>query len=391
VVGAGIGGLACALHLRAAGREVTVLERDCAPGGRLDATLELDGFRFDTGPANVTTPEALSVPLRVVGEQLRDWIDLLPVDPICRAHYPDGTTIDVHADPGRTVASIAAVCGRGEAAAYLKYRKLARYHVPPRSVLRDERTRRLFGAAALFGFAITENAWYPSGGANAVPRMLAGVAEKHGIFIRYQSQIHGWESTGDRVTAARTLDGERIAADAVVIPARGRGRGAAHLVLHLGSSARYSKIAHHNLHFGATWRAERLRVLKRGELMGDPTLLVSAPGQTDPEAAGVYRIIVPVPNLRAAPVPWGTRATRTYAGEVMAVLEARGYLDLGASVRVSYVVSPRDWAELGLADGVPAAEVRGRGVAHHALENVVVAGIGLESGRLAAQRVIGAL
>ena len=345
-------GLACALHLRATGREVTVLERDSAPGGRLDAMLELDGFRFDTGPAQTITPEALAVPLLAVGEQLRDWIDLLPVDPICRAHYPDGTTIDVHADPGRTVASIAAVCGRGEAAAYLRYLKLARYRVPPRAVLHDERTRRLFGAAALFGFQITESAWYPSGGANAVPRMLASVAEKHGILIRYQSEVHRWQNSGDRVTAARTVDGERIPVDAVVIPARRRARGASHLVLHLGSTARYSKIAHHNLHFGAAWRVARHQVLKRGELMGDPTLLVSAPGETDAGAAGVYRVIVPVPNLRAAPVPWGTRATRTYAGELMAVLEARGYLDLGASVRVSYVVSPRDWAEMGMAYGV---------------------------------------
>lgn len=353
--------------------------------------LELDGYRFDIGPAYTTTPEVLALPLEAVGEKLPDWIDMLPVDPICRAHYPDGTTIDVHADAGRTMASIAGVCGRGEAAAYLRYLKLARYRVPPRAVLRDERTRRLFDAAVLFGFPITENAWYPSGGANAVPRMLAGVAEKHGISIRYQSEVNGWESAGGRVTAARTLDGERIPADAVVIPGRRRGRGASHLVLHLGSSARYSRIAHHNLHFGTAWKAARHQVLQRGELMGDPTLLVSSPGLTDPGAAGVYRVIVPVPNLRAAPVPWGTRATRTYAGELMAVLEARGYLDLGASVRVSYVVSPRDWAEMGMAHGVPSAGPRDQGGTHHALENVIVAGTGLESGRLAAQRVIGAL
>ena len=387
VVGAGVSGLACALHLRATGREVTVLERDSAPGGRLDAQLELGGYRFDTGPAHPITPEALALPVLAVGEQLCDWIDMLPVDPICRAHYPDGTTIDVHADPGRTTASIASVCGRGEAAAYLRYLKLARYRVPPRAVLRDERTRRLFGAAALFGFRITENAWYPSGGAHAVPRMLAAVAEKHGITIRYGTGVHGWESSGDRLTAARTLEGERIPADAVVVPSRRRGRGASHLVLHLGSTAVYSKIAHHNLHFGATWRTARHEVLKRGELMGDPSVLVSAPGRTDPGAAGVLRVIVPVPNLRAAPVPWGPRVTRTYAGEIMAALEARGYLDLGASVQVSYVVSPRDWAEMGMTNGVPSMS----GGAHHALGNVIVAGSGLESGRLAAQRVIGAL
>jgi phytoene desaturase len=34
VVGAGLGGLACALHLAGAGREVTVVEKASVPGGR---------------------------------------------------------------------------------------------------------------------------------------------------------------------------------------------------------------------------------------------------------------------------------------------------------------------------------------------------------------------
>src|SRR5690242_180848 len=47
VVGAGLGGLACAIRLAAAGREVTVLERADAPGGRA-GRLSIDGFDFDT-------------------------------------------------------------------------------------------------------------------------------------------------------------------------------------------------------------------------------------------------------------------------------------------------------------------------------------------------------
>ena len=39
IVGAGLGGLACALHLAATGREVTVLERESVPGGRAGAPL----------------------------------------------------------------------------------------------------------------------------------------------------------------------------------------------------------------------------------------------------------------------------------------------------------------------------------------------------------------
>ena len=191
VVGASVSGLACALHLRSAGREVTVLERDSAPGGRLDAMLELDGFRFDTGPAHPMTPEALAVPVEAVGEQLRDWIELLPVDPICRAHYPDGTTIDVHADPGRTTGDRRGVWTRGGGGVP----EIPGAALWCRRAVRDERTRRLFGAAALFGFNVSENAWYPSGGANAVPRMLASVAES----------ILGFSCTGRRSTHGRAV------------------------------------------------------------------------------------------------------------------------------------------------------------------------------------------
>lgn len=49
VVGAGIGGLACAHELRRRHRQVLVLEASGRPGGVID-TLELEGFRFETGP-----------------------------------------------------------------------------------------------------------------------------------------------------------------------------------------------------------------------------------------------------------------------------------------------------------------------------------------------------
>ena len=53
VVGAGLSGLAAALHLAGAGRRVTIVEREAIPGGR-NGILERDGFRFDTGPVVFT-------------------------------------------------------------------------------------------------------------------------------------------------------------------------------------------------------------------------------------------------------------------------------------------------------------------------------------------------
>ena len=48
VVGAGLGGLACALHLAGAGRQVTVVERESIPGGRA-GRLALGGYEFTAG------------------------------------------------------------------------------------------------------------------------------------------------------------------------------------------------------------------------------------------------------------------------------------------------------------------------------------------------------
>ena len=47
VVGAGLAGLAAALRLRGAGREVTVVERGPGPGGRA-GRVERNGYALDT-------------------------------------------------------------------------------------------------------------------------------------------------------------------------------------------------------------------------------------------------------------------------------------------------------------------------------------------------------
>ena len=58
VGGAGVGGLAAAVRLAAAGHAVTVLEQAAVPGGKA-GRLERDGFRFDTGPSLLTMPWVL--------------------------------------------------------------------------------------------------------------------------------------------------------------------------------------------------------------------------------------------------------------------------------------------------------------------------------------------
>src|SRR5688572_4525164 len=125
VVGAGLGGLACALHLAGSGRDVTILEREAVPGGRA-GRLSVRGYEFDTGPTVLTVPDLVAEPLAAVGEDLTDWLTLTRLDPAYRAYFPDGSTLDVIADPVRMADEISSKCGPKEAAGYLRFVDFAR-------------------------------------------------------------------------------------------------------------------------------------------------------------------------------------------------------------------------------------------------------------------------
>src|SRR3954452_2266843 len=120
VVGAGLGGLSAALRLAGAGRNVTVVERNSVPGGRA-GLLEVDGYRFDTGPTVLTMPELIADALSCVDERLEDWLELRPVDPAYRAFFPDGSHLDVIADVDRMATEVHDLCGPRDADGYRRF------------------------------------------------------------------------------------------------------------------------------------------------------------------------------------------------------------------------------------------------------------------------------
>ncbi len=83
VIGAGIGGLACAYHLKRAGRAVTVLEAAARAGGVV-GTIEADGFRFEMGP---NTIQASSAEFRTLAGELGLTDRLVASDPNARRRY----------------------------------------------------------------------------------------------------------------------------------------------------------------------------------------------------------------------------------------------------------------------------------------------------------------
>ena len=98
VVGAGVGGLATAVRLAAAGHRVVVLERNEVTGGKL-AVRRHDGCTLDLGPSLLTLPHVFDELFRVAGTTLATEVDLVRLDPQFRYHWADGASLVVPDDP----------------------------------------------------------------------------------------------------------------------------------------------------------------------------------------------------------------------------------------------------------------------------------------------------
>jgi phytoene desaturase len=317
------------------------------------------------------------------------------------------------------------------------FRKLA---PKVREYLKDPRTERVYSFQAMYAglspydalaiYAViaymdsVAGVFFPKGGMHAVPQAMAAAAEKHGVKFRYGVAVESVETMGERATAVITTDGERITADAFVLnpdlpvayrdllgqdpwSIRRLDYSPSCYLLLAGSSASYSKIAHHNIHFGKSWKGVFDDLIDRQQLMSDPSLLVTNPSRSDPDLAPpgkeIYYVLFPTPNLDS-PIDWNLTKDR-YRDEVIRTLEERGYVGFGDAIEVENITTPQDWADRGMERGAPFAS------AHSFIqtgpfrpgnlwgENVVFTGSGTQpgvgvpmvliSGRLAAERITG--
>lgn len=478
VIGAGLSGLSATLHLLGAGRQVTVLEAAPHVGGRAGGD-QLGDYRIDTGASVLTMPDLIDEALSSVGSSLSDRVELTRLDPAYRAHFADGSTIAVHTDADAMAAEVRRVAGPKEADGYRRLRawltelyrverdtfiganfdspfglltpKLAhlaaiggfgRLGPAIGRFLADERLRRLFSFQSLYAGLSPRHAlaayaviaymdtvagvWFPRGGVAAVAEAMAAAATDAGADVRVSTPAAWLERRGDRVTAVRTVHGERIPCDAVVLtpdlpvsyrllgmaprrPLRPRWSPSA-VVLHAGVTRTWPQLAHHTVFFGANWDRTFDEILHKGRLMSDPSLLVTRPTATDPGLAPAGRhvvsVLAPCPNLDTAPIDW-QRVGPAYRDELGRVLSARGLTGFDESVEVERLVTPADWAGAGLAAGTPfslahtfpqTGPFRPRNLVA-GVANVVLAGCGTTpgvgippvviSGRLAAERVVG--
>lgn len=94
VVGGGFGGLASAARLAKLGHQVTLVEAAPHLGGAL-GYVEQDGFRWDAGPTDTLLPAVIRDFFRKSGRPAEKEIDLVPVEPVARHRFTDGTELDL--------------------------------------------------------------------------------------------------------------------------------------------------------------------------------------------------------------------------------------------------------------------------------------------------------
>jgi 1-hydroxycarotenoid 3,4-desaturase len=274
VIGAGIGGLACAIDLARAGRSVTVVERAARPGGKM-REAQVAGVHIDAGPTVFTMRWVFDALFEAAGSTLESHIALKPLDILARHAWSDAERLDLFADVDRSAAAIGAFAGAGEAAGYrafctearhifatLRDTFLTRQQAGPLGLTRrvgvanlpallglrpfdtlwtalgghfqDPRLRQLFGRYAtycgsspfaspatlmLIAHVEQEGVWSVEGGMQRLADALEAAARSLGVDFRYEAQVQRIDLAAGRACGVTLASGERVGAGAVVVNA----------------------------------------------------------------------------------------------------------------------------------------------------------------------------
>ncbi len=276
VIGAGMGGLTCAIDLARAGFAVTVVEQAARPGGKLREVMVGEGaWPVDSGPTVFTLREVFEAIFADAGERLEDHLVLRPAELIARHAWGPDERLDLFTDIDRSADAIGALAGAAEAAGYRAFCRESRrvYETlrdsfigaqqggvlgltarvglhragrlmglrPFETLWRalgdhfaDPRLRQLFGRYAtycgaspfaapatlmLIAHVEREGVWTIDGGMHRLARALEGLARRLGVVFRYGARVGRIETLAGRAAGATLEDGERLEAGVVVVNA----------------------------------------------------------------------------------------------------------------------------------------------------------------------------
>jgi 1-hydroxycarotenoid 3,4-desaturase len=270
VIGAGMGGLAAAIRLAAAGRPVVLFEAGGTVGGKMRTLPSLAG-PVDAGPTVLTMRDVFDDLFACAGVRLQDRLTLTPLPILARHLWADGSSLDLHPDPEANAAAIRAMAGPG---AESQFRAFGRHTAALRAafegaVMRapgprlgalglaalarpalwpalmpgvslaadlsrrftDPRLRQLFGRYATYVGGMPQSApavlaliwqaegagvWAVQGGMARLAQALGDLARELGVDIRLNAPVERIGVSGGRVSAVHPRGGEAVPVAAAV-------------------------------------------------------------------------------------------------------------------------------------------------------------------------------
>ncbi|KAJ4286687.1 ATP-binding cassette transporter CGR1 [Kalmusia sp. IMI 367209] len=272
IVGAGVGGVATAARLAAAGWKVTVVEKNDFTGGRC-SLLNENGYRFDQGPSLLLLPHLFRETFHDLGTSMEEeGVHLVKCEPNYNIHFHDGASFKMSTDLATMKDEIERFEGKDGFERYMSFVQESHrhYELSVTHVLRKnffsllsmmrpsflrhlvalhpfesiysraskyfwtERLRRVFTFASMYmGMSpfdapgtysllqyteLAEGIWYPIGGFHKVVDALVKVGKRKGVTYRLNSPISRIQLSHDgRRTTGVVLDsGEVITADRVI-------------------------------------------------------------------------------------------------------------------------------------------------------------------------------
>ncbi len=274
IIGAGIGGLACAIALAARGVAVEVVERSDRAGGKMREVLTA-GTALDAGPTVFTMRWVFDALFAEANAALDDSVTLQPLAILARHAWDASEKLDLHADARATADAIGTFSGAEESRRFLAfcdeaasiYRTLERpflsasrpgplsltarigFHrigalmgIRPFETLwsrlsshfRDPRLRQLFGRYAtycgsspfsapatlmLIAHVEQDGVWLIEGGMQRLAEAMEALARRLGVVFRFGQDVREILLDQRRVAGIRLADGERVEGRAVVVNA----------------------------------------------------------------------------------------------------------------------------------------------------------------------------
>jgi len=267
IIGSGIAGMSAAADLASKGYNVTVLEKNDKPGGRINF-FDAEGFRFEMGPSWYWMPEVFEDFYKKYGKTTKDFYNLERLDPSYKVVFSESEAIDIPADfnslvdlfesiekgsgqklrkfmdhaaikyevgmnefvwkPGESIKEFVSIKVLQNA---MKLQLLKSIAHEVKQVVKDDRLRQILEFPVLFLGATPQDTpalyslmnhadlklgtWYPQGGMYKIAEAFYAIAKDQGAKFVFNAEVESFEFSNKKIKTVRTSD-KSYAADVVI-------------------------------------------------------------------------------------------------------------------------------------------------------------------------------